>query len=598
MRNEFTTSIRNELLPFLQQQQGNTNNGYQQNRPRYACNFCGLEGHGIHTCNTAQRYINENKLRRENNRLVMGDGSPIPRGNPGETMLQCVDRIQQQQQFNNNAVPQRTSAMLEIVSPEVESPTTAQINMNELVREEDQVEVEAEIAAAEALVLELKRKARAQFDGVHLPPQNKGKAREAPPHPIPSTSSTSNAQSKSTPQPQLPQTTLPPNIQVTCDDPKPKDEANFSTTSSNYSEIARFATNTPTDTLFNPSLLDPTTHTLHSNSYPAIYNVSNYAKSEPSEPPRTVAEYEQTEFAASISKSRTSTPGQTHPVSVSPKRGTSVLSEPSLARSNASESTLSQTIHKRSAFAAKKYKPAAKKVKPIGATLPEDFQIVRNIQGNPLADIPILSPITTDFTPTGRYDEEAYNIIEKNHPPGFLISEECRFMHNFMMRNNDGFAWKESQKGSFRKDFFPPVRMPITEHVPWALKNIPIPPGIYNDVLEIVREKIAAGVYEQSNLSYRSRWFTVLRKGGGKLCIVHDLQPLNAVTICDSGMPPYTEQLAELIQRAHFSNGVTRFNYFPDTPWHLPPHLRSNGLVQFRPHFPWRRYICSPRRNP
>ncbi|KAF9461609.1 hypothetical protein BDZ94DRAFT_1237596, partial [Collybia nuda] len=47
MRNEFTTSIRNELLPFLQQQQGNTNNGYQQNRPRYACNFCGLEGHGI-----------------------------------------------------------------------------------------------------------------------------------------------------------------------------------------------------------------------------------------------------------------------------------------------------------------------------------------------------------------------------------------------------------------------------------------------------------------------------------------------------------------------------------------------------------------------
>lgn len=74
---------------------------------------------------------------------------------------------------------------------------------------------------------------------------------------------------------------------------------------------------------------------------------------------------------------------------------------------------------------------------------------------------------------------------------------------------------------------------------------MPIPPGIYQQVLDVVHEKIKSGAYKQSNSSYRSRWFTVLRKGGGKLCIVHDLQPLNAVTIRDSGVPPYTEQLAE-----------------------------------------------------
>jgi hypothetical protein len=104
-------------------------------------------------------------------------------------------------------------------------------------------------------------------------------------------------------------------------------------------------------------------------------------------------------------------------------------------------------------------------------------------------------------------------------------------MHHFMMIHQDGFAWNETQKGSFRKDFFPPVRMLITEHVPRVLQNMPIPPGIYNAVLDVVHKKIAAGVYEQSNLSYRSRWFTVLCKGSGKLHIVHDLQPLNAVTI-------------------------------------------------------------------
>ena len=117
-------------------------------------------------------------------------------------------------------------------------------------------------------------------------------------------------------------------------------------------------------------------------------------------------------------------------------------------------------------------------------------------------------------------------------------------MHHFMMTFEHGFAWDESQKESFRQDFFPPIKMPVIPHVPWALRNIPIPPGIYNEVLKILRDKIASGTYEPSSSSYRSRWFTVLKKNG-KLRIVHDLQPLNAVTIRDSAMIPFTEQLAE-----------------------------------------------------
>jgi hypothetical protein len=193
----------------------------------------------------------------------------------------------------------------------------------------------------------------------------------------------------------------------------------------------------------------------------------------------------------------------------------------------------------------KKYKPVTKKVKPIGATLLEEFRIVRNIQGDPLADLPILSPFPIDFSPTSRYDQASFDIIEKNHPHGFLTAKERRFMHHFMMIHQDRFTWNETQKGLFCKDFFPLVCMLITEHVPWVLWNMPIPPGIYNAILDVVRKKIAAGVYEQSNLSYWSHWFTVLCKGGSKLRIVHDLQPLNAVTIRDAGVPPYTEQLAE-----------------------------------------------------
>ncbi|KIJ68866.1 hypothetical protein HYDPIDRAFT_53995, partial [Hydnomerulius pinastri MD-312] len=75
-------------------------------------------------------------------------------------------------------------------------------------------------------------------------------------------------------------------------------------------------------------------------------------------------------------------------------------------------------------------------------------------------------------------------------------------------------------------------------------KNIPIPPGICQAVIEVLKLKIAAGVYEHSQSAYRSRWFCVVKKNG-KLWIVHDLQPLNRVTICDAGLPPILDEFVE-----------------------------------------------------
>jgi hypothetical protein len=85
----------------------------------------------------------------------------------------------------------------------------------------------------------------------------------------------------------------------------------------------------------------------------------------------------------------------------------------------------------------------------------------------------------------------------------------------------------------------------MVEHVPWVLKNIPILPGKYNEIIRIIKDKIASGVYEPSNSSYRSCWFCVYKKDGKSLHIVHDLQPLIAVAIKDSTQPPNVELLAE-----------------------------------------------------
>jgi hypothetical protein len=118
-----------------------------------------------------------------------------------------------------------------------------------------------------------------------------------------------------------------------------------------------------------------------------------------------------------------------------------------------------------------------------------------------------------------------------------------------MLAHNSGFAWSEEERGSFKTDFFPPVNFPVVPYTLWMECNFPIPPGIYEDVCAILHKKLAAGIYEPSNSSYRSQWFCILMKDGKALWPVHSLEPLNYVTIQHSGVPPIPEHLAEQFGR-------------------------------------------------
>jgi hypothetical protein len=200
--------------------------------------------------------------------------------------------------------------------------------------------------------------------------------------------------------------------------------------------------------------------------------------------------------------------------------------------------------HVLNALATKRYKPVAIKTKPVYAELPDRFRIKREIKGKPLENLPKLNPCPPDFVPTGRYTQERKEIIDEVHKGDFLWPEEKKLVHHLMTEQNQAFAWDDTERGRFREDFFPPIIIPTVEHTPWVYRNIPIPSGIFNEVCKLVQKKIDAGVYEPSNASYRSRWFTVAKKDGKSLRIVHSLEPLNAVTIAHSGLPPATEELA------------------------------------------------------
>ena len=114
-----------------------------------------------------------------------------------------------------------------------------------------------------------------------------------------------------------------------------------------------------------------------------------------------------------------------------------------------------------------------------------------------------------------------------------------------MCEQNEGFAWTDQERSHFKEEFFPPIKIPTILHKSWTQRNIPIPPGIYEEVCKVIWQKLDARVYEPSNSSYWSWWFCVVEKDGKSLRIVHSLEPLNQVTIKHTGVTPFTDQIGK-----------------------------------------------------
>jgi hypothetical protein len=193
----------------------------------------------------------------------------------------------------------------------------------------------------------------------------------------------------------------------------------------------------------------------------------------------------------------------------------------------------------------KKYKKVADHIHPVPATMPEKFRTVRRIPSDPFILMPKLPVHPPDFKPTVKFMQERREKMEIN-TEGFLWPEEEKLCLH-LIKLQDCITWDASERGSFRDDYFEPVIIPTIEHVPWVERNIPIPLGIYDQVIAVLKEKLAIGVYKPSNSAYRSRWFCVIKKDGTSLRVVHDLQPLNAITIRDAGTIPFVDSHAEML---------------------------------------------------
>jgi hypothetical protein len=126
----------------------------------------------------------------------------------------------------------------------------------------------------------------------------------------------------------------------------------------------------------------------------------------------------------------------------------------------------------------------------------------------------------------------------------FLWPEEIKLAAHILKFNEKALTWTEAECGRFHNEYFSLVKIPTIARTPWVHKHIPIPTGILDDIIDLFKKKITAGVYEPSDASYCLRWFCVKKKNGF-LHIVHDLQALNSVTIHNAAVPPFIDQFVE-----------------------------------------------------
>ncbi len=97
------------------------------------------------------------------------------------------------------------------------------------------------------------------------------------------------------------------------------------------------------------------------------------------------------------------------------------------------------------------------------------------------------------FTPGTHLTQERYDNLDLNKYD-FLWPEEVKLAVHILKVNEKALAWTEAKCGRFRDDYFSPVKIPTITHTPWVHKNIPIPTGLLDKVINIFKEKIAADV--------------------------------------------------------------------------------------------------------
>lgn len=152
-------------------------------------------------------------------------------------------------------------------------------------------------------------------------------------------------------------------------------------------------------------------------------------------------------------------------------------------------------------FAFTAYKWVDKKIHPVSTQFPQDCRVTHQVPEDPLLTLTPLTQHPPPFEPTKKISVERMKLLNVN-ATGFVWPEEEKLFEHIMKLNEGAIAFEDIERGTLKESYFPPYIIPTIPHAPWEHKNRSIPPGLLDKVLEILKPKMDADVYEQSQSSF------------------------------------------------------------------------------------------------
>ena len=116
------------------------------------------------------------------------------------------------------------------------------------------------------------------------------------------------------------------------------------------------------------------------------------------------------------------------------------------------------------------YKRVDRKIHPVSTAFPEGCEVNRCIPEDPLLTMKPLPFNPPVFTPTKKITQERLEELKINST-GFLLPEEEKLFQHIMMLNEEGIAFEDIERGTFKESYFSPYIIPTVPHIPWEHQN-------------------------------------------------------------------------------------------------------------------------------
>src|SRR5258708_16463461 len=185
-----------------------------------------------------------------------------------------------------------------------------------------------------------------------------------------------------------------------------------------------------------------------------------------------------------------------------------------------------------------KYKPVAKKVVPVSTQDPDTgIPVYMDIQIEAMEELPVMPKQMEYLKFMKRLTKERVSSIITKIPVGFLTKTEAELLIHILFHYEQAIVFTDLEHRTFSRKYYLDYVIRTIPHQPWQKKPIRLPQVRHEEVMRIMKEQMSSGKYEPSSASYHSTFFAVEKKGGA-LRVVHDLQPLNVVTVWDATLPP------------------------------------------------------------